>query len=54
MTQEQIARAVGCSQSSVSDLCRGHVLNPAYPVGAALIALYRDAVQGVNGGANGV
>lgn len=38
-TQEEIADACGCAQSTISDLARGHNKNPSFQIGAALAAL---------------
>jgi len=44
MTQPQIAKAVGCSQTTVSELSIGKGINrqPNYPLGVALLALLEE------------
>ena len=44
MTQTQIADSCGCSQSTISDIATGEITNPAYRIGAALVALQQLAL----------
>jgi len=44
MTQPQIAKAVGCSQTAVSELSLGKTKQPNYQLGASLLSLL-DAVN---------
>jgi len=39
MTQPQIAKAVGCSQTAVSELSLGKTKQPNYQLGASLLSL---------------
>lgn len=41
LTQAEIARSVGCSQVSISELETGTRKEPRYAVGASLMALHR-------------
>jgi predicted transcriptional regulator len=43
VTQQQIAKACGVSQASVSDLKIGNAQQPRYSFGAALVDLHRKA-----------
>lgn len=42
MTQAQIAKEVGVSEGTLSELCSGKVSEPKWSRGAALIALHAD------------
>ena len=39
ITQAEIARRVGCSQASISDLAVGKTYQPNYALGVAILAL---------------
>ena len=39
LTQPQIAKKVGCSQATISDLSNGHIKQPNYALGSALLEL---------------
>ena len=42
LTQMQIAARSGCSQSAISQLEAGNILNPGWVVGQALTALHTE------------
>lgn len=39
MTQPMLAKALGCSQASISDLMRGRTREPRYSIGQHLLTL---------------
>ncbi len=41
LTEEQIAKACGCVQSTVNDLANGKTTRPRYDIGTALEALLK-------------
>ena len=45
ITQAQIAKRIGISQISVSDLETGRTKDPRYATGAALMSLHRKAAR---------
>lgn len=45
ITQAQLARRIGITQASVSDIERGIVKDPRYTIGNALMELHRKAAR---------
>lgn len=41
MKQDEIGRAVGVSQASISDLANGNIKEPKFSLGQALVSLHR-------------
>lgn len=46
LSQTRIAELCGSSQTTISDLSRGHVKNPSYRIGAALMVLHEKVKAG--------
>lgn len=44
VTQKEIAQHCGCGQSTISEILRGEIKNPAYSIGSGLIDLYEAKV----------
>jgi len=40
-TQVQIAAVCGCSQATISELLRGLIKQPSYPIGEALLSMHK-------------
>jgi len=51
LTQVQIAKQVGSSQASISELETGKTKEPGFAIGQALIALHRKAKRKLLSGA---
>ena len=45
LTQQDIATACGCAQTTISDIYRGLIKQPAYSTGVALVALHRSKAR---------
>lgn len=50
VTQKTIADRCKCGQSTVSEISRGEIKNPAYSIGKALIDLHAEICADVAGG----
>lgn len=48
VTQTVMAERCKCSQSTISEISRGEIKNPAYSTGAALLALHAETVSTVD------
>lgn len=48
VTQKEIALHCACGQSTISEISRGEIKNPAYSIGSKLIELY-EAKLGAGG-----
>lgn len=44
VTQKEIAQHCGCGQSTISEILRGEIKNPAYSIGSKLISLCEEKV----------
>lgn len=45
LTQAEIAKYCGCGQSTISELLRGEIRDPAYRIGSRLIELYQSTAS---------